>query len=167
MHYNTFKKKNASQKKSLKDFLAKLDHIVPEEMPQLVAEEDAKVWKETQCLDCANCCKKMTPTYTAKDIKRIAKHFGMTVPEFKKKWLMQDQDNGDWVNQSTPCQFLGSDHKCSIYTIRPDDCAQFPHHHKKPFDDYNDTFSQNIEYCPATYNLVSRLKKRIEKEYEW
>jgi Fe-S-cluster containining protein len=71
------------------------------------------------------------------------------------------------MNKSIPCQFLGSDNKCGIYEVRPADCAEFPHHHKQPFDNYNDTFTQNLSYCPATYNLVQRLKKRVEKEYEW
>ncbi|MCB0700750.1 MAG: YkgJ family cysteine cluster protein, partial [Chitinophagaceae bacterium] len=73
----------------------------------------------------------------------------------------------DWMNRSTPCQFLGDDNKCSIYEVRPDDCAGFPHHTKKDFDLYNDTYIQNVHRCPATYEMVSKLRKRIEKEYEW
>jgi hypothetical protein len=51
--------------------------------------------------------------------------------------------------------------------VRPADCAEFPHHNKKPFDAYNDTFKNNLIHCPATLTLVDRLKKVIEKEYEW
>jgi len=167
MNLQQFKKKTESQKAQLAAFLTKLDSIVPEDMPQIVAEEEPKMWLETDCLSCANCCKKMTPTYTAKDIQRIAKHLSMTSEAFKKKWLYQEKSTGDWLNTSIPCQFLAKDNKCSIYEVRPLDCAEFPHHHKQPFDLYNDTFKQNLSYCPATYNLVQRLKKRVEKEYEW
>jgi Fe-S-cluster containining protein len=167
MNLQQFKKKTESQKATLVAFLTKLDTIVPEDMPQLVAEEEPKIWQETDCLSCANCCKKMTPTYTNVDIKRIAAHLGMTSQAFKKKWLYQEEGTGDWMNVSIPCQFLGKDNKCSIYEVRPLDCAEFPHHNKQPFDAYNDTFTQNLSYCPATYNLVQRLKKRVEKEYEW
>lgn len=168
MKLQQFNKKTEEQKKALADFLKKLDDIVPEEMPQLVAEEDAKMWQETDCLSCANCCKKMTPTFTKEDISRISSHLGMTAQAFKKKWLYQEKDGTkDWMNTNIPCQFLGKDNMCSIYEVRPLDCAEFPHHHKQPFDAYNDTYTQNISYCPATYNLVQRLKKRIEKEYEW
>ena len=167
MNIKTFNRKTAKDRKPLQKFLKKLDKLVPEEMPQMVAEEDAKMWAETDCLSCANCCKKMTPTYTNADMKRIAAHLQMTIPAFKKKWLYQEKETGDWMNTSIPCQFLGGDNKCTIYEVRPDDCAQFPHHNKQPFDNYNDTFTQNIDYCPATYNLVQRLKKRVEKEYEW
>jgi len=167
MNLKQFKRRPAAEREGLAAFLKKLDDIVPEEMPQLVAEEDAKMWAETDCLSCANCCKKMTPTFSVPDIKRIAAHLGMTPQAFRKKWLYKEEETGDWMNVSQPCQFLQVDNKCSIYEVRPSDCAEFPHHNKQPFDDYNDTFTQNITYCPATYNLVLRLKRRVEREYEW
>ncbi|MGC4079318.1 MAG: YkgJ family cysteine cluster protein [Rubrivivax sp.] len=167
MKFSQFKRRLASEHLELTAFLKKLDDIVPEEMPELVAEEDKKVWAETDCLSCANCCKTMTPTFTKEDIIRIAAHLQMTPKEFRAKWLYKEPDAGDWVNVTQPCQFLQADNKCSIYEVRPVDCAEFPHHHKKPFDNYNDTFIQNLAYCPATYNLVKRLKSRVEREYEW
>lgn len=148
-------------------FLQKLDTIVPEGMPELVAETDAAVWAEIDCTQCANCCKTMTPTYQRADILRIAKHLGMKPKDFKEKWLMQDESNGDFVNKQVPCQFLQDDNRCGIYEVRPIDCAEFPHHNKKPFDEYNETFIGNVIRCPATFELVSRLKKRVEQEYEW
>lgn len=166
MDLKKFNKKAARKKGKLIKFLNKLDEIVPEDMPKLVKEVDKTVWEDIDCLSCANCCKTMTPTFTKSDLQRISAHFDMTPKEFKKKWLYKDE-TGDWMNTQTPCQFLGSDNKCTIYEIRPQDCAEFPHHNKKPFDLYNDTFIQNIHRCPATFELVDRLKKRVEKEYEW
>lgn len=166
MDLKKFEKKAEKKKGKLIKFLKKLDEIVPEDLQDLVKKIDAKVWEDVHCLECANCCKTMTPTYTPKDIKRIAAHFSMTPKEFKTKWLYKDE-SGDWMNTSTPCQFLGSDNKCSIYEIRPSDCAGFPHHDKKEFDLYNDTYIGNIHRCPATFELVSRLKKKVEKDYEW
>jgi Fe-S-cluster containining protein len=61
----------------------------------------------------------MSPTYTKSDLIRISAHVGMTIDEFKKKWLYKDK-NGDWINKKQPCQFLNlEDNKCSIYDIRP------------------------------------------------
>jgi uncharacterized protein len=166
MDLKKFKVIAAKKKKSLSVFLDKLDKIVPEDMPQLVKKVDAEVWKEVNCMECANCCKSMTPTFTPADVKRIAAHLDMTPKQFKDKWLMKEADTGDWVNTKQPCQFLDGN-KCSIYEVRPADCAEFPHHNKKPFDAYNDTFKNNLIYCPATLTLVDRLKKVVEKEYEW
>jgi hypothetical protein len=91
----------------------------------------------------------------------------MTPKAFREKWLKQDEDNGDWVNKSTPCQFLQADNRCGIYEVRPTDCAEFPHHDKKPFDLWNETYIGNVDKCPATFELVSRLKKRVEADYEF
>jgi len=166
MDLKKFKLSVARKKRSLGVFLDKLDVIVPENMPELVAKADEAVWKEVNCMECANCCKKMTPTYTKGDIDRIATHLGMTRREFRDRWLKKEEESGDWVNTTQPCQFL-VDNKCSIYEVRPRDCAEFPHHNKKPFDAYNETFKNNLQYCPATFMLVDRLHKTIVKEYEW
>jgi uncharacterized protein len=166
MDLKKFRITAARKKKSLAAFLDKLDKIVPEEMPELVEKAEAEVWKKVNCMECANCCKTMTPTFTKTDVSRISAHLGMAPKEFRERWLLKEEDSGDWVNKLQPCQFL-VDNKCSIYDVRPADCAEFPHHNKKPFDLYNDTFKNNLIHCPATLILVDKLKKVIEKEYEW
>jgi Fe-S-cluster containining protein len=166
MDLQKFRLTAARKKRSLSVFLDKLDETVPEDFPNLVAREDKAMWQEVGCTDCANCCKTMTPTFTPKDITRISAHLGMKPQEFKDKWLKKEEDTGDWVNTTQPCQFLKGN-LCSIYDVRPKDCAEFPHHNKKPFDAYNDTFKNNLVHCPATLNLVNRLKIVVEKEYEW
>jgi Fe-S-cluster containining protein len=166
MDLKSFRARASKKKGRLTAFLQKLDKIVPDDMPTLVAEVDATVWRDIDCTTCANCCKTMTPTFTPKDVKRIAAHLNMTPKAFKDKWLYKEEDSGDWVNVTQPCQFLIND-MCSIYEVRPVDCAEFPHHNKKPFDLYNDTFTQNLHRCPATFTLIERLEQRVRKEYEW
>ncbi len=165
MDLKKFRAEASRKKKKLTHFLQKFDKIVPDDLPKIVAVTDATVWRDIDCTTCANCCKTMTPTFTPKDIKRISAHLGMEPKAFKEKWLEKEEDTGDWVNVTQPCQFLVND-KCSIYEVRPADCAEFPHHNKKPFDDYNDTFTNNLIHCPATLMLVDRLHKTLKKEYE-
>lgn len=153
------------KKKTLTAFLKKLGKSKTRGILKVAAEVDKEVWKEVNCLDCANCCKKMTPTYTRKDINRISKHFKMTYQQFYDKWLHVDE-NKDVVNVSTPCQFLGKDHKCKIYAIRPTDCAEFPHFTRKDFryQVREKVFNQNVVYCPATLVFVEKLKEKIEND---
>jgi Fe-S-cluster containining protein len=166
MDLKKFEEIAQSMRPELEGFLNKLDETVPRGLSRIVAEEDAKVWQEVDCTTCANCCKTMTPVFTRADIKRIATYLKMSPKAFYDKWLMKEEDSGNIVNVLQPCQFLIDD-KCSIYEVRPRDCAEFPHHNKKPFDLYNDTFIQNLHRCPATLNLINRLKNRIASEYEW
>lgn len=163
-----FKKQLAKQKKSLKSFLNKFDDKFVPGMQGYVDAADIHAWNETDCLECANCCKVMTPTFTKADLKRIALHFRMSEKDFYAKWLHTDEETGDKVNRVQPCQFLDLEtNKCSIYDIRPEDCATFPHFHRKPFADYNHIYEQNIEYCPATLKFITHLQENIERDFEW
>ena len=151
-------------KSRVRNFLTRLEKNAPRKLDHLVAASDKATWKELNCLDCANCCKTMSPTYTKADVLRISGHLGMTEKEFRKKWLYKDK-TGDWMNVKQPCQFLDlTTNMCNIYAVRPGDCAGFPHHHKKRMVDYMHMYKQNIEYCPATYRVVQKIIEGVRGE---
>lgn len=161
----TYTRRAKRKKKELNRFLKKASKSKKPGILQKVKAAEAAAWKEINCLDCANCCKKMTPTYTRKDILRIATHFKMSYQEFFDKWLEKRKD-GDITNRKTPCQFLGKDNKCTIYAIRPDDCSGFPHLYRRDFryQAAEKTYSQNINYCPATLVFVEKLQAAIAQD---
>ena len=140
-------------KRRIKSFLSRLEKKPFRGLDKFVTEADKNIWKEVDCLSCANCCKTMSPTYTKTDVKRISKHLDMTQKAFREKWLYNDK-SGDWMNVKQPCQFLDlKTNMCSIYAVRPRDCAGFPHHTKRRMVDYMHVYKQNIEYCPATFKV--------------
>ena len=156
-----FRKKAILNRPFLKRFLSSLERNPPKGLDKIALSADIEMWQKTDCLSCANCCKTMSPTYTRGDMVRIAAHIGMSVFEFQKKYLRKDRQ-GDWVNRVQPCQFLNlDDNKCSIYEVRPRDCAGFPHHTKKKMVDYTHVYKQNIEFCPATYRFVEIMKRKV------
>jgi Fe-S-cluster containining protein len=158
----SFRKKVSLYKKLFKRFLTKVERNPPRELDKLTERLNTEIWENIDCLTCANCCKTMTPTYTPKDIKRISAHLGMTPKQFKNKWLYFDKKDGDWMNVQRPCQFLDlKTNMCSIYPVRPADCAGFPHFTKKKMVDYMHVHKQNIEYCPATYKMVERMQQEL------
>lgn len=161
INLRSFKQKARQTKNSMRRFLSKLERDSPRGLDKVINGHEKNVWLETDCLTCANCCKTMTPTFTAQDQKRIAKHFNMTVEAFQIKWLKRERGGErDWLNKVEPCQFLNlKDNKCSIYEVRPADCAGFPHLSKK-FKDFVHIHKQNVEYCPATYRLVEKMMER-------
>jgi Fe-S-cluster containining protein len=157
-----FRRKAAANRSVFRRFLSSLEKNPPRKLDMLALSADIEMWKKTDCLSCANCCKTMSPTYTQGDMVRIATHIGMPVSQFQKKYLRRDKD-GDWINKSLPCQFLNTtDNKCSIYEVRPRDCAGFPHHTKKRIVDYMHVFKQNVELCPATYRVVEILREKLK-----
>jgi Fe-S-cluster containining protein len=151
-------------KRRVRNFLTRLEKKAPRGLDQLTLIADKETWKELNCLDCANCCKTMSPTYTKKDRMRISKHLGMTEKAFREKWLYKD-NTGDWMNKKQPCQFLDlTTNMCNIYSVRPRDCAGFPHHTKKKMVDYMHMYKQNIEFCPATYSVVQKIMEKVKGE---
>jgi hypothetical protein len=104
----------------------------------------------------------MSPTFTKTDIKRISTHLKTTPKAFTEQWLEYDKDDKDWMNKLRPCQFLDlKTNMCSIYEVRPADCAGFPHLTKKKMTEYIHVHKQNVEYCPATYKMVEKMKDLI------
>lgn len=161
VNFRSFKSKLAHHRKAFRQFLNKTQKNPPKGINAITVKVEKEVWQEVDCLSCANCCKKMTPTFTPKDLKRISAHFNQTPEEFKKQWLKKDS-NKDFVNVNQPCQFLNlEDNKCSIYSIRPEDCSGFPHLSKKNWSLFAHMHKQNIDYCPATFKMVEKIRQMI------
>jgi Fe-S-cluster containining protein len=149
-----FRKESGESKEELTYFLSSLKETRHTKM--LLEQTDKKVWEDIHCLDCANCCKTMTPVYNNEDIKRISAHLKMPQDEYRRKYLLQDQE-GEWTNLSIPCHFLGRENKCTIYEIRPASCRGYPHH-DLPFTTVKKKMAKNLTHCPATFELVKRMK---------
>ena len=165
VNLRSFKQKVRYHKKSMRRFLGNIEKKPPKNLDKTAEVLNKEVWEEVDCLSCANCCKKMTPTFTEKDIKRIATHLQMTEDAFKDKWLYFEKKDKEWMNRKQPCQFLDlGTNMCSIYEVRPDDCAGFPHLTKKKMVEYIHVHQQNISYCPATFKFVEKLQELEEKK---
>jgi Fe-S-cluster containining protein len=117
-----------------------------------------QVFRELDCLDCANCCKSIPPMLIPTDVKRIAKFLGLKASVFEDKYLRID-DDGDRVMNTSPCVFLGSDNKCEIYDVRPKACRQYPHTNDHEFRKNAHLHALNATYCPAVYHILDRLNQ--------
>jgi uncharacterized protein len=158
-----FRKNVLLYKRTLRRFLGKIEKNPPKGLDKMASLVSQDVWKDIDCLSCANCCKTMSPTFTPKDIKRISAHLGMRPLEFRDKYLYLEKKDNDWMNKQQPCQFLDlKTNMCSIYEVRPADCAGFPHLNKKKMVDFIHVHQQNVSYCPATFKMVEKMKVLME-----
>ncbi|MGO3706845.1 MAG: YkgJ family cysteine cluster protein [Mesonia hippocampi] len=151
------KDKNKENKK----FFKQLKNKPPKKLDVLMQELHEDEFKRTDCLSCANCCKTTGPLFTDKDVTRIAKFFKMKPQHFIATYLRIDEDN-DYVLQTLPCTFLGQDNMCLIYDVRPKACAEFPHTDRRKFQQISHLTIKNVEICPAAYNIVEEMKKRLQ-----
>ena len=72
------------------------------------------------------------------------------------QYLKVDED-GDYVVNTKPCPFLGSDNFCSIYEHRPSDCARFPYTDEDVFFKRPKITQTNSTFCPAVYYVLEKL----------
>ena len=146
--------------KENKKFFFQLKKKPPKHLDTLMQELHASEFERTDCLSCANCCKTTGPLFTDKDVARISKHFRIKELKFIQTYLRVDEDN-DFVLKSVPCAFLGAANYCSIYDVRPKACREFPHTNRKKFQQIADLTLKNVAVCPAAFNIVEEMKRRI------
>ena len=143
-----------------KKYFDKLKKKAPKNIDYLMQEMHDNEFKKTNCLNCANCCKTTGPLFTTADIERISKYLRLKPQQFITQYLRIDEDQ-DYVLQTVPCAFLDQDNTCFIYEVRPKACREFPHTDRKKFQQITDITLKNIPICPAVYNIVEEMKKRI------
>ena len=141
-------------------FFKNLKRKPPKNLDYIMQELHEAEFERTDCLTCANCCKTTGPLFTNADIERIAKHLRQRPQMFIAQYLRIDEDN-DYILQQVPCTFLGSDNYCSIYNVRPKACREFPHTDRRKFQQISNLTLKNVAVCPAAFNIVEAMKKRI------
>ena len=150
---NNWEKKSGERQKEYKKFLHRANkNVVLKQLPQLNEEAFEKV----DCLKCANCCKNYSPRFTPPDIKRISKYLGMKEGDFKEAYLLVDSD-GDCVAKTLPCPLLGEDNYCTVYDVRPSDCARFPYMEDDFMLKRQPLALKNSTFCPITYSVIDKL----------
>ena len=146
--------------KKRKDFLKMLQKSRKKEMVRALPRLHEEAFSAINCLDCAACCKNYSPRFKPPDIKRISKHLGMKEGVFAEKYLIVDSD-GDHVVNSKPCPFLSSDNSCSIYEVRPSDCARFPYTDEDILLDKIPLTLKNSSFCPAVFHVLEGLEHKF------
>ncbi|MFV8358319.1 YkgJ family cysteine cluster protein, partial [Flavobacterium sp. XS1P32] len=57
--------------------------------------------------------------------------------------------------------FLDNENACMIYDVRPKACREFPHTDRKKFQQITDLTLKNVAICPAAFNIVEEMKKKL------
>lgn len=150
--YN-WQKKSSDRQKEYKKFLQRADK---NKVLQLLPDLNEEAFSKIDCLQCAQCCKNYSPRFKTPDIKRISKCLKMKEGEFIDQYLKIDNE-GDYVLKTTPCSFLGTDNRCSIYEVRPSDCAKFPYTGEDIILKRPSLTIKNSSFCPIVYYVLERL----------
>ena len=143
-----------------KKYFDKLKKKAPKNIDYIMQDLHDAEFKKTDCLKCANCCKTTGPLFTSADIERVSKHFRQKPQQFIDQYLRIDEDQ-DYVLKNVPCTFLDPENACMIYEVRPKACREFPHTNRKKFQQISDLTLNNVAICPAAFNIVEEMKKKM------
>jgi Fe-S-cluster containining protein len=147
--------------KENKKYFSRLRRSPPKDLDKIMRTLHRDEFERTDCLKCANCCKTTGPLFTTSDIVRISRHMRLKPNRFIEKYLLVDEEN-DYVLRQLPCTFLRADNYCSIYDVRPKACREFPHTDRKKFHQITHLTMKNVAICPAAFNIVEEMKKRVK-----
>lgn len=149
--------KREGLKKENKKYLQKLRKTNKKTLDHLADQLHQEAFRKVDCLKCANCCTSIPPIVNKTDEARLAKHLGMKAVDFRKQYLLVDED-GDTVMNTSPCVFLQKDNTCLVYEHRPKACREYPHTDNYEFVQNIKLHGENAFYCPAVHHILERLK---------
>jgi uncharacterized protein len=158
VNLNKFKKEAEVKAKENKKFLTGLKKKDARQLDANFHELHEEVFAETDCLNCANCCKTTSPIFYQTDIERASKALKIKPGQFVETYLRVDEDK-DFVLKSAPCPFLDQENYCRIYEDRPKACREYPHTNRKKMIQVLDLTYRNTLVCPAVLEIVERLKR--------
>lgn len=148
--------------KDNKKLVQRLKKKKPKDLDKITLQLHREAFEKIDCLECANCCKSISPIVTDKDIQRIAKHLKTKPSLFVDKYLLLDEEN-DYVFKQQPCPLLGADNYCSIYAVRPKACAEYPHTDRNKFHQLLPLSLKNTIVCPAVFEVFEGLNKHYSR----
>ncbi len=152
-----YKEMAQNKAKENKAFTSKLRKKKPKALDDSVLNAHHDAFEKIDCLECANCCKSISPIIIDRDIDRIAKHLKMKRSELIDQYFEIDEDE-DYVFKETPCPFLMPDNYCMIYEVRPRACREYPHTDRRRFYQILNLTYRNSFVCPAVYEVLETLK---------
>ncbi len=158
---NNWKQRATEQQKANKQFLQKLQTKKGRGVDKLLPDLHEEAFSHIDCLQCAGCCKSISPRFKTPDLKRISRYLGMRESAFIETYLRLDED-GDYVVKSSPCPFLGADNYCSIYDVRPGDCENYPYTDSIEFVKRPNTTYLNSTICPAVFYVLEKLRDIVK-----
>jgi len=99
-----WQKKATEKQKENKQFLAKAKN--KRGMEKLLPPLHDEAFSKINCLNCANCCKTISPRFKTPDIVRISKYLGIKQSALIETYLRLDED-GDYVVKKKPLPLPG------------------------------------------------------------
>ena len=112
-----------------------------------------------ECERCGMCCTIPTELDISKrETRAIAKHLGITVPNFRRKYKLKKMLTGMWLMPTAPCPFLQGKNVCSIHDLRPATCQHYPFGHLRQAFHNKTRFTA---FCPIVFKALNTVSVKM------
>jgi Fe-S-cluster containining protein len=122
-----------------------------------VAQYHNEVFEDIDCLQCGNCCRLVGPRFRDKDVRVLAKEFGMTVKAYESQYLKPDIDESFWVLKNLPCPYLNDDNTCGEFECRPLSCEEYPYTNTHNIQRHLVRLAHTAKVCPAAALIAEKI----------
>jgi len=142
----------------LKSSIRRMQSMNPRNLDDLVHRLHDEAFIVYDCLNCANCCRSISPAIRHSDVNEIAVKLKIRPSAVVETYLHLDEE-GDYVFRQAPCPFIDSGNYCSIYSHRPRACREYPHTDRTRFYQILSLSLKNAEVCPVVFAILKKLEQ--------
>lgn len=150
---------NAKREENFKFRSFLKNHADQEKLDEQFKQLHDKYFSIYDCSKCRNCCKQCYGLIPLTEVERDAKELGLTVEEFKEKYLQSEIEDGCYKTKNYPCDFLENG-ECILKECRPEICKTYPHTNSKNRIGSLWGIIDNTAICPVVYEIIEELKKQ-------
>lgn len=141
-------------------------HAKEKELDEQFLRLHEELFKDYDCGQCRNCCKKYVGSIPWADVRRDARHLKMPYRLFMEKYLKDDDNDGIYETKHAPCDFLNEHNDCILGDCRPENCKKYPYTNQP--ERIHSLFSvlEAVSVCPVAYEIYERLKEEYDFKKE-
>ena len=146
-----------SARRVIQELKEKIRHIPVTRFDEVAHPVVEEITAQIDCTTCGNCCRHQEPGVTPAEIETLANAKHMLPEDFKDHYVAWDREGVSFLCKQ-PCVFLAGN-RCSVYTLRPASCADFPGLHRPRLKWRLPQVEENYSICPIVYNVVEKLRQ--------
>ena len=118
-----------------------------------------KLQSQFKCLRCGDCCQRMqVMTIRDEELPQVAQFLGITLEEFKERYVGIQRNGSLTLRQMGPCIFFDAGRGCTIQPVKFQSCRSWPFLDSaligKPLGTY-------FGSCPGQYEMVKHLERYL------